>query len=58
MTTPGAFAIYLAHMILRQVDWSLRLHSSAIAARYVTRGQALLHEISARLGTTPAANEC
>jgi Ser/Thr protein kinase RdoA (MazF antagonist) len=53
MTTPGAFAIYLAHLILRQADWSLRLHDAPTAARYIARGQAILHELSARLGDPP-----
>lgn len=50
MTTPGAFAVYLAHLILRQADWSLRLHDAPTAARYIARGQAILRELVARLG--------
>ena len=42
-------SVYLAHLILRQVDWSLRHHAEAVSARYIARGQALLAEIEARL---------
>lgn len=54
LTTPGAFAVYLAHLILRQVDWSLRLHGTPVATPYIARGQQILHELSARLSTTRA----
>jgi aminoglycoside phosphotransferase (APT) family kinase protein len=40
--------IYLAHLILRQVDWSLRYHDRATSERYITRGHMLLQEISHR----------
>ncbi len=42
-------SVYLAHLILRQVDWSLRHHEASVAGRYIARGQALLAEIEARL---------
>ena len=32
---PGAVALYLAHMILRQVDWSIRHHDEATIGRYL-----------------------
>lgn len=41
-------SIYLAHLILRQVDWSLRYHNQAISEKYITRGQMLLQEIAQR----------
>ena len=53
-TTPGAFAVYLAHLILRQVDWSLRLHGTPLATQYIARGQRIRHELSTRLGMTSA----
>jgi aminoglycoside phosphotransferase (APT) family kinase protein len=56
LTTPGAFAVYLAHLILRQVDWSLRLHGTPVATRYIARGQQVLQELSARLGMTSAVD--
>jgi hypothetical protein len=44
-------SIYLAHMILRQVDWSLRYHDRAIAERYIASGQLLLQGIAERATT-------
>jgi hypothetical protein len=40
--------LYFAHLILRQVDWSLRYHDSATSERYIARGWALLQEIEQR----------
>jgi thiamine kinase-like enzyme len=37
--------LYFAHLILRQVDWSLRYHDLATSERYISRGWALLQEI-------------
>lgn len=39
-------SVYLAHMILRQVDWSLRHHDPATYNFYIARGQAILEDIS------------
>jgi hypothetical protein len=44
-------SIYLAHLILRQVDWSLRYHDETISERYIIRGQTLLQEITHRSST-------
>lgn len=44
-----ALSVYLAHLVLRQVDWSLRHHQTAIAEQYVQRSAALLQEVLARL---------
>jgi aminoglycoside phosphotransferase (APT) family kinase protein len=41
-------SIYLAHLVLRQVDWSLRHHQEDIARRYIQRSEALLQEVLAR----------
>jgi hypothetical protein len=41
-------SIYLAHLVLRQVDWSLRYHDETISKRYIIRGQALLQELAHR----------
>ncbi|HEU5384113.1 MAG TPA: aminoglycoside phosphotransferase family protein [Ktedonobacteraceae bacterium] len=41
-------SIYLAHLILRQVDWSLRYHDQTTSERYITRGQTFLREIARR----------
>lgn len=42
-------SVYLAHLILRQVDWSLRHHDTSVSERYIRRSQALLAEIEARM---------
>ena len=39
-------SVYFAHLILRQVDWSLRYHDEATSERYIVRSQALLAEIA------------
>jgi hypothetical protein len=41
-------SIYLAHLILRQIDWSLRYHDQITSERYITRGQEVLQEIARR----------
>ena len=42
-------ATYFAHLILRQVDWSLRYHDQTTSGRYIIRGQMLLQEIRQRI---------
>lgn len=39
------FSVYCAHLILRQVDWSLRHHERPIGERYIVRGETILREI-------------
>jgi hypothetical protein len=41
-------AFYFAHLILRQVDWSLRYHDQTTGERYIVRSQMLLQEIEQR----------
>lgn len=41
-------SVYLAHMILRQVDWSLRYHDQRTFEHYLNRGNTLLVEIHER----------
>jgi Ser/Thr protein kinase RdoA (MazF antagonist) len=41
-------SIYCAHLILRQVDWSLRHHERATGERYILRGEALLQDLAQR----------
>ena len=41
-------SMYFAHLILRQVDWSLRYHDQTTSEHYIIRGQALLQEITHR----------
>lgn len=43
--TPAALAVYLAHLIVRQVDWSIRHHDSATVARYVHVSQRILADL-------------
>jgi aminoglycoside phosphotransferase (APT) family kinase protein len=38
-------SVYMAHLILRQVDWSLRYHDQATSERYIIRSQRLLQEM-------------
>jgi hypothetical protein len=40
-----AIAIYLAHMIVRQVDWSLRRHPPEVGERYLDLARGVLREI-------------
>lgn len=42
---PGPLRIYLAHMILRQVDWSIRHYDSATVQKYVRRAEEILCDI-------------
>lgn len=46
----GALAVYLAHMIVRQVDWSIRHHDSASVARWMIIAKEILRELSNDLG--------
>lgn len=46
----GALAVYLAHMIVRQVDWSIRHHDSASVARWMTTGKEIIRDLSNRRG--------
>lgn len=39
-------SLYFSHLILRQVDWSLRHHDQATSERYISRGEALLQELA------------
>lgn len=40
-----ALRLYLAHLILRQVEWSLRYHSQATSERWLTRADQVLREL-------------
>lgn len=44
--TPGVFGMYLAHMILRQVDWSIRFYDHAVVARYLDASRHALHDVA------------
>jgi aminoglycoside phosphotransferase len=43
-----AVGAYLAHIVLRQVEWSLRLHEAALSRRYLDRAHRLLRDFDAR----------
>jgi len=40
----GVLAMYLAHMILRQVDWSIRFYDAAVVARYLQASEDALRD--------------
>jgi hypothetical protein len=44
-TSQGAVAIYLAHMIVRQLDWSMPFHDAATVANYMNVARAVIREI-------------
>lgn len=46
-TTRGAAAIYLAHMIVRQLDWSMRHHPREAVDRYMNTARAMMRVIGA-----------
>jgi len=41
----GALAVYLAHMIVRQVDWSIRHHDSLSVARWMTTANEIVRDL-------------
>lgn len=45
-STPGAVALYLAHLIVRQVDWSIRHHDDATVGFWVDNANTLLSELA------------
>lgn len=50
ITDPAAIAIYLAHLIHRQVDWSIRFGDPAIIERSLERTRRIWQEIPRRTG--------
>ncbi len=46
--TLNLLSVYFAHLILRQVDWSLRFHDSATSDRYIERGYRILVDVAHR----------
>lgn len=47
---PGpVIAVYLAHVILRQVEWSLRLHAPEVGQRYLARAHRVLRDLDSSL---------
>jgi hypothetical protein len=46
-TARGAITVYLAHMIVRQLDWSMRFHDAATVASYMNAARAIVRAIDA-----------
>ncbi len=44
-TALSVASVYLAHLILRQVDWSLRYHEATEGLRYLRRAQVILKDL-------------
>jgi hypothetical protein len=44
-TTPGAVAVYLAHMMVRQLDWSMRHHARETINQYIRNSREILRQI-------------
>jgi Phosphotransferase enzyme family len=42
--SPGVLSLYMAHMILRQVDWSIRFHDRATVDYYLRVAQKVLRD--------------
>ena len=47
---PGVLSVYLAHLILRQVDWSIRHHDRPTVDRYLHRAAQVLRDLSSLTG--------
>jgi hypothetical protein len=47
------FGVYLAHLVHRQTDWSLRHHDAAMVARVLGIGAAVLRDLDRRRGRPP-----
>lgn len=44
-TSEGALRLYLAHLIVRQLDWSIRFHAPEVAAYWLQHTQMLAGEL-------------
>ncbi len=47
---PRASTVYLAHVVHRQVDWSIRHHDHATVDRWLERARIVLQDLPARTG--------
>lgn len=45
-TDPSWLRVYLAHLCLRQIDWSIRFHDAAAVDRYLARARAVLRQLA------------
>ncbi|HEV2124664.1 MAG TPA: aminoglycoside phosphotransferase family protein [Chloroflexota bacterium] len=48
-TGPQLLGVYLAHLVLRQVDWSIRFHDRAAVERWLGRADDVLRRLSAAI---------
>lgn len=49
---PGAVAVYLAHLVLRQTEWSIRHeHPPSVISRYLRIGQDVIEDLTHERGT-------
>ena len=46
----GALTVYLAHMIVRQVDWSIRHHGTASTAHWMTIAEEIIRDLRDQRG--------
>jgi hypothetical protein len=44
---PASGAVYLAHLIHRQVDWSIRYHTPETIARWLALATSVLDDLAA-----------
>lgn len=45
-TDPIWLRVYLAHLCLRQIDWSIRFHDAGTVDRYLARARAVLRQLA------------
>jgi len=45
----SVFSVYMAHVVLRQVEWSLRMHAPAIGRGYLDRAHRVLSDLEVQL---------
>ena len=44
---PGLLGVYVAHLILRQIDWSIRFHNRATVGHWLGRADEVLARLAA-----------
>lgn len=49
-TAPPLLGAYLAHLVLRQLDWSIRFHERAMIAHWLLRSDEVLHRFALATG--------
>jgi aminoglycoside phosphotransferase (APT) family kinase protein len=50
ITDPAAIGVYVAHLIHRQVDWSIRHHPPSTVDHWLERAQVILRDLPGRTG--------